>query len=204
MTVHMSFRSDLLSAIMIIYRDGIPAKYSISVPGDSLGEPDMSQSDKETNDNGIMTDKAALIKNIKEYFESEDIKYKFEDDEKQPRYIVGAMGDDLPILVIINIADESISFACPLNLKASPDNYQKVVWELNKINKGLLFGAFYLDPEDGFIVYEYGLLYNQTKFSKDFFLGHLHMIFSTVDEFDGKLKALAETVSREEYRSMYF
>ena len=158
---------------------------------------------KQKNDSFVCTEKADIIRMIKEYFEEAELKYKFDDDENLPTYITGSMGDDLPILAVIHIRDESLSFTCPLNLKANPDNYQKVIWELNKINKQLIYGAFYLDPEDGFIVYEYGFPYNEAKFTKDFFLGFLQMTVDTVDQFDGDLKQLAEKVNRPEYDMMY-
>lgn len=164
----------------------------------------MGLMDKIKNNSTDEMDKAELVKLIKEYFDKAEIKYDFEEKEGYSTYVTGAMGDDLPILMLIHISDESLSFSCPLKLKAAPDNYQKVVWELNLINKNLIYGAFYLDPEDGFIVYEYGFPYTEARFTEEFFLGFIRMIYSTVDEHDGDLKKIAETVPREEYLNMYF
>ena len=129
--------------------------------------------------------------------------WKYDYDAEKSVVISGFMGDDLPILTTLTVSDRVISFRCPLQLKAAPENYDKVVNALNDINFKLLMGAFYLDKNAGFILYEYGFPYNNSKLSEGFFLAILKMVIDTVDDHDGDLKGLAESVPRSEAKSTY-
>ncbi len=145
------------------------------------------------------TSKDDLIRTLKEAFKAANLQYKIEDGI----FSTGFMGDDLPIPMGIFIDDTVMCFRCPLALKAEEINYQKVVWELNAINSKLTYGAFSLDPESGYIAFEYGFPYGEAKVSPGFLLAFIKMVIKTVDENDGKLKAIAEQVSKSEFEAMY-
>ncbi len=165
--------------------------------GDPVGF--FSRKDKEQN--GPETTKEDAVRIIKETFDSMGVPYEF--DPEKSAFAAGFKGDDLDIMVMVLVRDDILSFVCPLDLKAGPDNYQNVVWALNGINMGLVFGMFYLEPENGFIVFEYGFPYSQSRLPKDFFMSLLNKVLETVDARDGDLKKIAEKASRPDYDMMY-
>ena len=158
---------------------------------------------KNKGDMTILTSQKDAIKKIGLYLENSEMKTKYDDETNT--YYVGSMGDDLPIITMVIIQEQIISFRCPLHLQASPNNFQKVLAALNEINSKMLLGAFYLDVDDeeSHILYEYGFPYTDTRLSEEFFLAVLRRIFSTVDAFDGDLKKIAEEIPRSKYESMY-
>ncbi len=156
---------------------------------------------KDKGDDTVLTTKKDAIGMISKYLKDVEVEYEY--NEEHSTFVMGTMGDDLPILTTLTVSDRVISFRCPLQLKAAPENYDKVVNALNDINFKLLMGAFYLDKNAGFILYEYGFPYNNSKLSEGFFLAILKMVIDTVDEHDGDLKGLAESVPRSEAKSTY-
>ncbi len=156
---------------------------------------------KDKGDDTVLTTKKDAISMITKYLKDVEVEYEY--NEEHSTFVMGTMGDDLPILTTLTVSDRVISFRCPLQLKAAPENYDKVVNALNDINFKLLMGAFYLDKNAGFILYEYGFPYNNSKLSEGFFLAILKMVIDTVDDHDGDLKGLAESVPRSEAKSTY-
>ncbi len=156
---------------------------------------------KDKGDDTVLTTKKDAIGMISKYLKDVEVEYEY--NEEHSTFVMGTMGDDLPILTTLTVSDRVISFRCPLQLKAAPENYDKVVNALNDINFKLLMGAFYLDKNAGFILYEYGFPYNNSKLSEGFFLAILKMVIDTVDDHDGDLKGLAESVPRSEAKSTY-
>jgi len=113
------------------------------------------------------------------------------------------MGDDLPIKMNIIVDDMVIRFVCLLDFKANTENYKEVAWQLNCINKELVFGGFYLDPEDGFVMFEDAFPYKEAKVSEEFILAFSKLMGQTVDKYDGDLKKIAEKVQRPGSDAMY-
>ncbi len=140
-----------------------------------------------------VTPKEDVIKAMKEGLEANEFKYRF--DPEQSLFITSFMGDDLPIAVNILVDSMTIHFICHLDLRAAPGNYNTVAWNLNCINKKLIFGAFYLDPDDGMITFEYGFPFLEAKVSPEFLISFVAHLVKIVDENDGNLKLIAETVS---------
>ena len=157
--------------------------------------------DRLSDKKGHLTTKADAIGSIRKYFD--DIEYKYDYIETDSAIITGFMGDDLPIRIGIYIGEETIMFRSVLDLCAQKNNYSQVLEELNRINASLVFGMFFLDTENGYIIFEYGFPYTEARLTPDFFLGFLRMIIKTVDDHDGDLKKIAEERSAEEYWSMY-
>ena len=151
--------------------------------------------------NNELTKSETVVNTIQESFGAADITFKF--DQEQKVFMVPFQGDDLPIPVGIAVNDTVIHFRAHLALRANPQNFQKVLSEINGINKDLLYGSFSMDPEEGFIYFDYGFPYQEAKVSHEFFLSFLQMIVKTVDEHDGALKEIAEATPREEYEAMY-
>jgi hypothetical protein len=152
----------------------------------------------ETNAQGGST-QAQLFKTIRATLDEMDWSY----DADEPNYVIqtGMKGDDLAIPLIIIVENNTLVFLSPLNLTADPDNFKKVTWELNNINKGIKFGKFFLDPDKGRIYYQFSFPYIEAAVSKKFFATFLEIVLKTVDEHDGDLKKIAEksTQSQESY-----
>ena len=150
---------------------------------------------KKANKSEAPTDPEQVVSVIKNALDSQDFKYRYVDEAKL--FVTSFMGDDLPIATNIRVLDGVIHFMLLLDLKTSPDNFSKVSWELNCINKQLMFGAFILDPDDGMISFEYGFPYVEADVSSAFILYFTKCMVDTVDAHDGDLKKIAETVKRD-------
>lgn len=148
----------------------------------------------------VVTPKEDVIKAMKDALEANEFKYSF--DPEKNLFMTKFMGDDLPIAVNILVDDMAMHFICLLDLRAEPGNFNTVAWNLNCINKKLIFGAFYLDPEDGMITFEYGFPFLEAKPSPEFLMSFVSLLVNTVDQHDGDLKQIAEKVSHDN-DSMY-
>ena len=156
---------------------------------------------KDKSGLSVRTTKRDMISKMRVALETAEFKYKY--DEANSAFMTGFMGDDLPIATHIIVSDVSLQFVCLLDLSSKPENFSKVAWDLNCINKQLAFGAFCLDQEDGMISFEYGLPYVEADYSTEFILSFIKILVSTVDKYDGDLKKIAETTPRSEVDVMY-
>ena len=146
---------------------------------------------KEIDPETYIKNKQAEMTNlIKSAFESAGWDYTFKTESNT--IVSGFMGDDLPIHIGIIVREISLHFVCPLDFVAEPDKFKEVCWALNEINKGLMFGAFYLNSEDGQISFEYGLPFVETNFSKETLASIIKLIVETVDKHDGDLEKIAK------------
>lgn len=151
---------------------------------------------------------AGAMKTMGSYLEAAGADYKYENELAS--YVVWSKGDDLPILTMISADDDWIRINCPLPFKAVPDNFGKVLNQLNLINSNIELGSFSLllnddeDNDQGTIIYGYSLPCAGTDLSADFFVYLLNKIIGTMDKYDGDLKELAETIPESDYRAMYF
>jgi len=148
-------------------------------------------------------DKTSVTNVVREALESIGFKYDYKCEINT--FMTSFMGDDLPISLNIIVNDTTISFLSMLYLKTSEERYKDVAWELNQINKTLIFGAFYLDSDNGMIMFEYNFPYIETNISPGYVLAFMKMLGETVDEHDGNLKKLAESVPRSDssFNRMY-
>ncbi len=94
--------------------------------------------------------------------------------------------------LLVIVESSTLVFLSPLNLEAKQENFKTVAWELNNINKGIKFGKFNLDAENGRILYQFSFPYVEAAVSKKFFATFLQIVLETVDEHDGDLKKIAE------------
>ena len=63
---------------------------------------------------------------------------------------------------------------------------------MKNINKNLMFGAFYLNSEDGQISFEYGLPFVESNYSVETLGSIIKLIVETVDKHDGDLEKIAK------------
>lgn len=157
---------------------------------------------KKSGKSDTHTDKETVTKTVQGALDLAGFSYNY--NKSNNVFMTGFMGDDLPISMNILISDTSVRFISYLNLKSNESRYRDVCWELNKINKDLAFGSFYLDPEDGMISFEYGFLYVETDVSPEFILLFLKMFVETVDKYDGDLKKLAESVPNKKVNNTMY
>ena len=127
---------------------------------------------------------------VKRVLDGGNVKYEVADD-----HIIstGFMGDDLPIRMIITTDNSRLAFVCLLDLVAEQSAFPKVTWELNRINSSLAFGAFYMNPEDGHIYFEYAFPYATSPVTEEFVSTFIRLVAQVVDDHDGDLKKLAES-----------
>lgn len=138
---------------------------------------------------------------VKTAFDKAELKYGLIPENKVVQTMF--MGDDLPIKMNLVVNDMVIRFVCLLDFQAAPGNFKEVTWQLNAINKELVFGSFYLDPEDGFVMFEDAFPYKEAKVSEEFILAFSRLMAQTVDKYDGDLKTIAEKVERPFDDAMY-
>ena len=127
---------------------------------------------------------------VRKVLDGGGVKYEVADDHT---IATGFMGDDLPIRMVITTDNSRLAFVCLLDLVAEASAYPKVTWELNRINSGLAFGAFYMNPEDGHIFFEYAFPYATSPVTEEFVLTFIKLVAQVVDDHDGDLKKLAES-----------
>lgn len=154
----------------------------------------------ETNSAGGSTQNQ-LFKTIKETLDEMEWSY----DVDNSKYVIrtGMQGDDLSIPLLVIVENNTLVFLSPLNLEAKQENYKTVTWELNNINKGIKFGKFYLDGDNGRILYQFSFPYVEAAVSKKFFATFLKIVLETVDEHDGDLKKIAEKTSSSASNYLY-
>lgn len=131
-----------------------------------------------------------IFTDVTKALKSSDV--KFNTNEEDLKVYSTFQGDDLPIKLEISL-DPKFPFLCfnsLLDFKAPAESYEIILEGLNRINAGLHFGAFILDPESGRVIYRYHYMFAEYKPSADLIVGMVGMVVKTVDENDGALKKL--------------
>ena len=67
-----------------------------------------------------------------------------------------------------------------------------------------MFGAFYLDSEDGQITFEYGVPFLETNFSEVTLAALVKMMVETVEKHDGDLQKIAEKAAKSDSENPMF
>jgi len=144
-------------------------------------------------DKGNRNKQAEMVKLIKSTFEKAGWKYDLKSEDNV--FLTSFMGDDLPIATMIMVQEMSTQFVCNLDFIADPGNFKEVCWALNEINSTLSFGCFYLDTEEGHLLFEYGLIHVDSDFDEGTMGSVIKMVVSTVDKYDGDLQKIAKKSS---------
>lgn len=133
--------------------------------------------------------KEAVMGNACKALDKAELKY---DVNKDGAVILSAMGDDLPIGMVI-IADDNnrtLNIYCYLMFDIPDDAKAKLIPELNTVNNTINNGGFYMSDDEPKIYFKIVQSYLDNVPSADL-IGHLVMTaFQTVDVNDGKLKGL--------------
>lgn len=145
--------------------------------------------------------KVSLYKKICKIFTANGIEYKADD----ANFIIATpqMGDDLPIMMFITVAEGTVEFRCKLAFEACEDNFMIIIDAINKLNSEIALGAFVVDPDNGWVMYRYSYIYIDVKPNADLILSLLKMAIDTVDQHDGALKALMPVRKDDKYTMMF-
>ena len=101
-------------------------------------------------------------------------------------------GNDLTIGFHAFVSDGMIRMAAILSFRVPAERMRDFVWSLNAINSDLLFGSFAMNPADGYVTFDYALVYKGAVPSADLIADVVVTMVNTADRFDGSLKGLAE------------
>ena len=138
----------------------------------------------------VSTEPEEVVSVIRQAIESQGFKYDYNPQTKIFKTLF--RGDDHDILTTIMVTDAVIRFRCTLDGKAFKSNFQDVVWELNKINMEMLSGKFVLDTRDGSIYFATSVPYRIAVVTVDFILRYTRAVVEVFDDYDGRLKEIAE------------
>lgn len=132
--------------------------------------------------------KDQVLRNVKRALAESDLKF----EDKDGVIVLSAMGDDLPIGMVITADDDNVTLNiyCFLMFDVPADARAKLIPELNIINNTINNGAFYMDKDEPKIYFKIIQSYMDGAPSVAL-VKHLVMVaFKTVDVNDGKLKDL--------------
>ena len=143
-------------------------------------------------------DRKSVLRNVHKALENGDLQYEAKEGDI---VVLSAMGDDLPIGMMIVADDENrtLNIYCYLMFDIPEDARAKLIPELNTINNSINNGGFYMDDNEPKIYFKIVQSYFDHAPSVKT-IQHLVMIaFKTVDVNDGKLKGLipASAVKRD-------
>lgn len=143
-------------------------------------------------------DKKTVLRNVRSALEGSQLQYEVKEGDL---IVLSAMGDDLPIGMMIVADDDNrtLNIYCYLMFDIPEDARAKLIPELNTINNSINNGGFYMDDNEPKIYFKIVQSYFDNVPSVKT-IQHLVMIaFKTVDVNDGKLKGLipASAIKRD-------
>lgn len=136
-------------------------------------------------------DQTSVTKIVRESLESIELKYSYDSTYNVFKIIFN--NDDLFVTMNIFIDECSLRFVSYLDVTTREDKLKDVALELSKINSKILFGVFYIDPNDSEITFDYSFPYLEADVKKDFVLDFLDLLTDTVFKYIEDLKKLAES-----------
>ena len=142
--------------------------------------------------------KEKVVDNVRRAVEGLDLKY---DEREDNSIVLGAMGDDNPIGMVIVTDDEhkTLNIYCYLMFDSPEAARTKLVPELNTVNTTINNGGFYMADEEPKIYFKIVQSYYDRVPSVEMIRHLLTVAFKTVDINDGRLKDLipADSVRKD-------
>ncbi len=142
--------------------------------------------------------KEKVVDNVRRAVEGLDLKY---DEREDNSIVLGAMGDDNPIGMVIVTDDEhkTLNIYCYLMFDIPEAARTKLVPELNTVNNTINNGGFYMADEEPKIYFKIVQSYYDRVPSVEMIRHLLTVAFKTVDINDGRLKDLipADSVRKD-------
>ncbi len=129
-----------------------------------------------------------VLKNAMKALDLLELKYEAGDGN----IVLSAMGDDLPIGMVILADDDNrtLNIYCYLMFEFPSDARKRLVQELNTLNNSINNGGFYMSDDEDKIYFKIIQSYFDSVPSKDTIAHLITIAFKTVDVNDGKLKDL--------------
>ncbi len=128
------------------------------------------------------------MRNAKKALETLDLKYQDNDNT----VVLSAMGDDLPIGMVILADDDNktLNIYCYLMFEFGSDARNKLIPELNTLNNTINNGGFYMSDDENKIYFKIVQSYFDQVPTPETISHLVTVAFKTVDINDGKLKDL--------------
>ncbi|MDO5852949.1 MAG: YbjN domain-containing protein [Thermoplasmata archaeon] len=128
------------------------------------------------------------MRNARAALDRLNLKYEVQDGT----VVLSAMGDDLPIGMLIMADDENLTLNiyCYLMFEIPADARRRLVPELNTINNTINNGGFYMADEEDRIYFKIVQSYYDSVPSVDTIAHLITIAFKTVDVNDGRLHGL--------------
>ena len=133
--------------------------------------------------------KEKVVANVRSALDSLSLKF---DEQEDGNIVLGAMGDDNPIGMVIVTDDDhkTLNIYCYLMFDIPEDARAKLIPELNTVNNTINNGGFYMADGEPKIYFKIVQSYFDRVPSTNMVEHLLTVAFKTVDINDGKLKDL--------------
>ncbi len=133
--------------------------------------------------------KEKVIANVRSALDSLSLKF---DEQEDGNIVLGAMGDDNPIGMVIVTDDDhkTLNIYCYLMFDIPEDARAKLIPELNTVNNTINNGGFYMADGEPKIYFKIVQSYYDRVPSTQMIAHLLTVAFKTVDINDGRLKDL--------------
>ena len=133
--------------------------------------------------------KEKVVANVRSALDSLSLKF---DEQEDGNIVLGAMGDDNPIGMVIVTDDDhkTLNIYCYLMFDIPEAARTKLVPELNTVNNTINNGGFYMADEEPKIYFKIVQSYYDRVPSTQMIAHLLTVAFKTVDINDGRLKDL--------------
>lgn len=133
--------------------------------------------------------KEKVVANVRSALDSLSLKF---DEQEDGNIVLGAMGDDNPIGMVIVTDDDhkTLNIYCYLMFDIPEDARAKLIPELNTVNNTINNGGFYMSTDEDKIYFKIVQSYFDKVPSVRTIAHLIQVAFNTVDINDGKLKNL--------------
>ena len=133
--------------------------------------------------------KEKVVANVRSALDSLSLKF---DEQEDGNIVLGAMGDDNPIGMVIVTDDDhkTLNIYCYLMFDIPEDARAKLIPELNTVNNTINNGGFYMADGEPKIYFKIVQSYYDRGPSTQMIAHLLTVAFKTVDINDGRLKDL--------------
>ena len=133
--------------------------------------------------------KEKVVANVRSALDSLSLKF---DEQEDGNIVLGAMGDDNPIGMVIVTDDDhkTLNIYCYLMFDIPEDARAKLIPELNTLNNTINNGGFYMADGEPKIYFKIVQSYYDRVPSTQMIAHLLTVAFKTVDINDGRLKDL--------------
>lgn len=133
--------------------------------------------------------KEKVVANVRSALDSLSLKF---DEQEDGNIVLGAMGDDNPIGMVIVTDDDhkTLNIYCYLMFDIPEDARAKLIPELNTVNNTINNGGFYMADGEPKIYFKIVQSYYDRVPSTKMIAHLLTVAFKTVDINDGRLKDL--------------